>query len=223
MIRESDVFHQNQIFANNQTSQDDFWEGLNLGNETRLKVSIFCYPHAPIHSLLSAMAESNQRIECYVPESSILPKVADFFGQTTLSAGEKYRHKNLCLHVLPFLNQAGYDRLLTACDINFVRGEDSWLRAIWAGKPFIWQPYFQEENAHIKKLDAFLTLFYGDLNSEAPQKLHHAWVGERFSPSVWQDYLDQLAIITKHALRQSQLLAQQTDLAAKLVIFCNKN
>ena len=223
LIRERGVFHLNQIFANNKNSQDIFWESLNLSNEDHLKVSLFCYPHAPIASLLSAMAESNQSIECYVPEGSILPQIADFFGQTLLIAGEKCRHKNLSLHILPFLNQADYDRLLTACDINFVRGEDSWLRATWAGKPFIWQPYFQDENTHIIKLEAFLTLFYGDLNIETPKQLHHAWVGSGFSSAIWQDYLDQLPLIADHTLRQSQLLAQQSDLAAKLVIFCNKN
>ena len=35
----------------------------------------------------------------------------------------------------PFLAQDRYDQLLWACDVNFVRGEDSFVRAQWAGGP----------------------------------------------------------------------------------------
>ena len=37
-----------------------------------------------------------------------------------------------------------------------MRGEDSWLRALWAGIPWLWQAYPQEDAAHLQKLDAFL-------------------------------------------------------------------
>lgn len=193
-------------------------------NENGLKVSLFCYPHAPIESLLTAMSESKQPIDCYMPASSILPKIADFFGLSSLTEGESYQLKNLNLHALPFLSQADYDQLIAACDINFVRGEDSWLRAIWAGKPFIWQPYFQDENAHIQKLSAFLDVFYA--NSDAKKvvfSMHNAWVSGQLTTIIWQYYLKQLTHISADILRQSQQLAQQTDLADKLVIFCNKN
>ena len=114
-----------------------------------LKVSLFCYPHAPIHDLLKAMAGSNQVVNCYIPASSILPQLADFFNQDTIDIGDYFTRDNLHVQILPFLSQANYDVLLRNCDINFVRGEDSWVRAIWAGKPFIWQPYFQAENTHL--------------------------------------------------------------------------
>ena len=193
-------------------------------NENSLKVSLFCYPYAPIESLLTVMAESNQPIDCYVPISSILPNIEHFLGLSILEEGKKYSYKNLNLHVLPFLSQADYDQLLAACDINFVRGEDSWLRAVWAGKPFIWQPYFQDEDTHMQKLTAFLDVFYA--NSDAKKvisAIHNAWVAGELTTIIWQDYLKQLTHISADTLRQSQQLAQQTDLAAKLVIFCNKN
>jgi len=194
------------------------------GDENRLKVSLFCYPHAPIESLLTAMAESDSPIDCYVPASSILPKIEHFLGLSILEAGKKYVYKNFNLHVLPFLTQTDYDQLLAVCDINFVRGEDSWLRAIWTGKPFIWQPYFQDEDAHIQKLTAFLDMFYANAQTkEVVSSLHHAWVAGQISATIWQDYLHQLSQISADTLQQSQQLAQQTDLAAKLVIFCNKN
>ena len=188
-----------------------------------LKISLFCYPHAPIHDLLTAMAESNRRINCYVPASSILPQIADFFGEETIDAGDYLSKKNLHLYVLPFLSQTDYDGLLCDCDINFVRGEDSWIRAIWASKPFIWEPYFQDENTHIKKLNAFLDLFYADLEAkQVVYEAHSAWVAGQLSNEVWQVYLDNLSAIDTFTRQQSKKLAKLEDLASKLVIFCNK-
>jgi len=60
---------------------------------------------------------------------------------------------------LPWLTQDDYDRLLWASDLNFVRGEDSLVRAIWAGAPFVWQIYPQHDDAHAAKLQAFLDRF----------------------------------------------------------------
>ena len=188
-----------------------------------LKISLFCYPHAPIPALFDALAASSQVINCYVPASSILQQIADFFGKTTVAAGDVLMQKNLTVEILPFLSQADYDQLLRECDLNFVRGEDSWVRAIWAGKPFIWQPYFQDESAHIKKLTAFLDLFYADFE---PKKVvceaHSSWVSEQFCTRTWQTYLENIAAINAFTIQQSKKLAHQTDLATKLVIFCNQ-
>ena len=229
-------------------------------SDHNLKVSLFCYLHAPIHNLLAVMAESNQPINCYVPASSILPQIAAFFGLETVSVGDCFTRDNLHVHILPFLSQTDYDALLRDCDINFVRGEDSWVRAIWAGKPFIWQPYFQAENAHIKKLDAFLDLFYADIKAQRLAQpsfplrqesillvaaalnsrlrgndavneeivfnsvafIHHAWLTADVPMNVWQDYLDNLPALKSYTLQQSKQFAQHPNLAAKLVIFCNK-
>ena len=73
------------------------------------------------------------------------------------------------LQVLPFdfLPQDDFDRLLWRCDINFVRGEDSFVRAQWAGKPFVWQIYPQAEQAHLVKLDAFLARYTEGMSTAA--------------------------------------------------------
>ena len=57
---------------------------------------------------------------------------------------------------LPWLTQADFDHLLWACDLNFVRGEDSLVRAAWAGAPFVWQVYPQHDGAHAAKVEALL-------------------------------------------------------------------
>jgi uncharacterized repeat protein (TIGR03837 family) len=225
LLREHEIVKTKQTLINNQAHPQDFLKNLGLPANDDLKVSLFCYPHAPITSLLTAMAESKQRISCYVPASSILPSVAKFFERGALQIGEQLTHKNLTLHVIPFLSQANYDQLLNSCDINFVRGEDSWVRAIWAGKPFIWQPYLQTEETHIQKLHAFLNLYYSASEKNTQESvlaLHNAWLSEHVSSTTWQDYLNKLITLKTFCLHQSYTYAQQTDLATKLVIFSEK-
>ncbi|MDI1309605.1 MAG: elongation factor P maturation arginine rhamnosyltransferase EarP [Methylotenera sp.] len=214
LIREADIFQNNQLTAKNKEVETGV-----------LKVSLFCYPHAPVSYLLNAMAESNQPVDCYVPNSSILPAIADFFNLNTVETGSKLSTKNLTLHVLPFLSQADYDKLLVSCDINFVRGEDSWIRAIWAGKPFIWQPYLQTENTHITKLNAFLDLFYAEYKTDAKAAIynaHSAWSTDDITTEIWQSYLQALPVTKPYTLNKASELATQTDLASKLVIFLQK-
>jgi uncharacterized repeat protein (TIGR03837 family) len=121
-----------------------------------------------------------------------------------------------------------YEQLLWACDINFVRGEDSWIRAIWAGKPFIWQPYIQSENTHLVKLDAFLHRYSQDATPAIRTCLrnaHLAWSNalQDASPlESWQDFFAALPSLKQYAQTYSQTLVAQTDLASKLVIFSEK-
>ncbi len=72
------------------------------------------------------------------------------------------------IEFLPYLSQSDFDDLLAQSELNFVRGEDSWVRAIWAQKPFVWQIYPQSDQAHESKLMAFLSRF------KAPQSLVEA-------------------------------------------------
>lgn len=188
-----------------------------------IKISLFTYPHAPIADLLTALQTSKQATLLYVPASNILPLVADFFGKKTLNEHEVISSGNLTCHVLPFLSQADYDQLLRQCDLNFVRGEDSWIRAIWAGKPFIWLPYWQTENTHFTKLNAFLDVFYENFSQKKIVcKAHQYWATEHVSFNPWQAYLNTLPALSAFTASVTQTLASQTDLATKLVIFSEK-
>lgn len=226
LLRENDIVSKNLALAASQTLQADFFRQLNLpdGSQT-LKTSLFCYPHAPIHDLLEAMANSGKKINCYVPATGILPKVAEFFGATSVGTGDHLKRSNLTVHVLPFLSQPDYDKLLASCDINFVRGEDSWIRAIWAGKPFIWQPYLQTEDTHLTKLNAFLDLFYADCEATPKQAaiaLHNAWSSEQLAVQTWQHYLSNINTLKTFTTLKTKTLAAQADLATNLVIYIEK-
>ncbi|HWU33605.1 MAG TPA: elongation factor P maturation arginine rhamnosyltransferase EarP [Methylovorus sp.] len=190
--------------------------------EGALRVSLFAYPQASVAALLGAMANGSTPVACLVPESSLLGPVSQFFGTEQLQAGDHRLQGQLHVHILPFLSQADYDRLLWSCDLNFVRGEDTWIRAIWAGKPFIWQPYIQSEESHLIKLEAFLQGYLSRLVGGAAEtwaSFHRQWAQLHLSEDSWQALVHALPAIQPHAIQQAQALATQDDLAAKLVIF----
>ena len=185
---------------------------------TSLQVSLFCYPEAPINSLLASMAAGNRPIECFVPAGNILNKIAAFFGEPRIEAGDRLTKDQLTLTVIPFLTQDEYDQLLWCCDLNFVRGEDSWIRALWSAQPFIWQTYPQDEKHHLKKLDAFLEKYEVKQN-DVLSAFHHAWLDAEITPTLWNKLMTALPALKQQAALQTQKFEQQPELAAKLVIF----
>ena len=129
------------------------------------------------------------------------------------------------LQVLPFdfLPQDDFDRLLWRCDINFVRGEDSFVRAQWAGKPFVWQIYPQAEQAHLVKLEAFLARYTEGMSPAAriaAVNVFRAWNSVGDMRSAWEDFMVARAEIAGHNLRWSEQLAEDRDLSTALVKFC---
>ena len=124
---------------------------------------------------------------------------------------------------LPFLEQDDYDRLLWCCDVNFVRGEDSFVRAQWAGQGFVWQPYPQAEDAHRLKLDAFLDRYAVGLNPEAATALRamsSAWNDRGDAGYAWRAFADARSGLAAHTGAWAARLAAMPDLAASLVRFC---
>ena len=107
---------------------------------------------------------------------------------------------------LPRLSQSGYDRLLWSCDLNLVRGEDSFVRAQWAGKPMLWQLYPQQDGAHEAKLEAYLQR----RGLAAPQRAGwRAWNG-LCDPTVLAAALDSGAAAAAEALAWREQLQAGT-------------
>lgn len=218
LIRESILIQERDNFQQSKNAQSAFWKELGITPDTSLKISLFYYPHAPIEGLLEAISNSGYKTTIFLPDSSA--HSANLFSRFKASNSAS---GNLALKALPFLSQKDYDHLLWACDINFVRGEDSWIRALWAAKPFVWQPYQQSENTHMEKLNAFLGMYTAGLENDARQVLqetHQIWNSGEFSKADWLAFLDILPALQKHASEISSKLANEPDLAAKLVIFC---
>jgi uncharacterized repeat protein (TIGR03837 family) len=126
------------------------------------------------------------------------------------------------VRVLPFVAQPDYDRLLWACDLNFVRGEDSWVRAQWAGKPFIWHIYPQDENLHHKKLRAFLGRYAAGLDSLETFSLH--WNGALDGgdwTALWAALRQDAARIEARSVEWQADMLKNGDLASNLLAFAD--
>ncbi|WP_341676369.1 elongation factor P maturation arginine rhamnosyltransferase EarP [Niveibacterium sp. SC-1] len=184
-----------------------------------LGVSLFSYENAGLDSLLAAWANDVRRIDCVVPEGRVRAGVDHWLGasltQTTTRGA-------LTLDPQSFLPQPEYDALLARADLNFVRGEDSFVRAQWAGKPFIWQIYVQEQDAHLTKLAAFLDRYTAGLPDEAAGVLrdfHFAWNRGVGPGPLWPRLQAQLPILLAHAREWRAQLTQQLDLSTQLVRF----
>jgi uncharacterized repeat protein (TIGR03837 family) len=155
------------------------------------------------------------------PRYRALPAIEAYAGQA-LAAGDSLRRGALELRILPFLQQDRYDELLWLCHLNFVRGEDSFVRAQWAARPLVWQAYPQEDAAHLRKLDAFLALYGASLpNTTAPCARLLAGMEQRkpCRPTHWRDLAASLDSLDEHAHRWDAGLAEQDDLCTRLIRF----
>lgn len=224
LMREESLIAKRDVFQNSANAHAVFWQHLRVAKKSALTVSLFCYADAPIFDLLEAMARHEQTTLCLVPESVVLPVIAQYLAEAEpLTMGRPYRKGNLTLQILPFLAPEEYDQLLWACDLNFVRGEDSWIRALWAAKPFIWQPYRQTEETHLIKLNAFLERYSGDLDAdccEILRRFHQNWCSHTLVAADYYALLQCSSALQIHATTQTNQLTKQINLASQLTTFC---
>ena len=188
-------------------------------------VSLFAYAQAPVAALLEACAEGASPVVMAIPEGPLAVRVRDALRHP---AGNRAKQGSLEVRFVPFVPQAEYDELLWACDLNFVRGEDSFVRAQWAGAPFVWQVYPQADNAHVAKLNAFLDAYSAGCSLQTAQAIHglwYAWNGVAGAPpmaAAWPAFVTEFSA-QKQGLRQWQRrLMQIGDAAGNLVQFCQK-
>ncbi len=225
LLRERDLLRRRAAFQADPAALAAFWEQLGLPPPAadELCISLFAYENAAAGELLQAWAEEGRPVCCVVPEGRVLPQVAAFFGAQTLLPGQPARRGRLTVHALPFLAQERYDQLLWACDFNFVRGEDSFVRAQWAGRPFAWHIYPQSDEAHWTKLNAFLAIYSAQLASDAAAALTglwQAWNRQAGAAGAWRDCRPHLAALARHAREWAERLGAHGDLASSLVQFC---
>jgi len=173
-------------------------------------VSLFCYDNAALPALLEALARTPTLL--LVTPDHAARQVHAALGGASCARGA------LRVHWLPWLTQPDFDRLLWACDLNFVRGEDSFVRAQWAARPFVWHIYPQDDAVHARKLDAFLERYLEAADpafADALRALWFAWIGRRPWPDAWPDAAGWAA----HAAHWPQRLAAQPDLVTRLLAF----
>jgi uncharacterized repeat protein (TIGR03837 family) len=166
LLREASLLDERRRFVSDPGAAAAFLAGLGVttSEQAGLKVSLFCYQHAPVAELFGAWQQGPVPVTCLVPEGVVADAARAFIGGEP-QAGAVATRGALSVRIVPFVAQPDYDKLLWSCDLNFVRGEDSFVRAQWAGKPFVWHIYHQDENLHHKKLRAFLHRYSPDIES----------------------------------------------------------
>ncbi|WP_291010114.1 elongation factor P maturation arginine rhamnosyltransferase EarP [Hydrogenophaga sp.] len=202
LLREPDLLARQAAFHRPAWLQS---QQLPLG--TARHISLFCYEPPVLGKVMQAAAQEGPGCHWLVTP-----------GRAAQAVAALSKHP-ASLHPLPALTQHDFDHLLWASDLNCVRGEDSLVRALWAGQPFVWHIYPQHDNAHHAKLDAFLDWL------DAPASLrhfHHQWNGMvPAAGPVWPGWgvVDGWRTCVQAA--RARLLAQD-DLSSQLLGFVAK-
>jgi uncharacterized repeat protein (TIGR03837 family) len=175
-------------------------------------ISLFCYEPAALSGWLDQLSQADQPTRLLVTPGR--PSAAVAAATQTLNMPSR---GNGQLHIsqLPYFSQTEFDHLLWACDLNMVRGEDSLVRALWAGQPFVWHLYPQDDLAHHDKLRAFETAL--DMPTDLRQ-FHAIWNGLEIGPlpALSRAAIDDWREWSQHTQRRLQA---QTDLASQLLSF----
>lgn len=221
LLCEADLDARRLAFQADRQAQQAFLGRFGLGAHEMAarKVSLFCYPHAPVAELFRVWEAGGEALVCLVPEGVAADTVGAYLDAAP-APGAAATRGSLTLRVLPFMPQPDYDLLLWACDLNFVRGEDSWVRAQWAGRPFIWHIYPQDENLHHKKLRAFLDRYAPVL--PALQAFSLGWNGAAPVPDwarAWDALRAELPNLSARAEEWRRAVLEHGDLATKLLDF----
>ncbi|MGL4715334.1 MAG: elongation factor P maturation arginine rhamnosyltransferase EarP [Aeromonas sp.] len=205
-----------------------YWASLGLPPkaDNELRVSLFTYESEALKSLVESWCQSATPITLLLPLGRSLTDVLRGAGLddviATTCAGDLLRSGNLTIKLLPMTDQAGYDRLLWSCDLNLVRGEDSFVRAQWAARPFLWHIYQQEEEAHIIKLNGFLDHYLADLPAGCSQWLRDVNLalnrGEACG-ELWAQWPMHTTSWQQPGRSWSQKLLRDGDLVTRLVKF----
>jgi uncharacterized repeat protein (TIGR03837 family) len=198
--------------------------GVTPAEVASLKVSLFCYQPAPVAALFEAWRSGGVPITCLVPEGVAVDMVRSFLNEEARPGAVRTRDA-LTVRILPFVAQPDYDKLLWSCDLNFVRGEDSFVRAQWAGKPFVWHIYPQDKNLHHVKLRAFLQRYASDIaslnefslawNGAAPEGVE----GQADWCALWTAFQADLLTLASRTEKWQQQVLANGDLASNLVKF----
>jgi len=211
LLREPGLLQRQQTFA--QEGQMFQWlarQGVHWTGE-RL-VSLFCYEPTALPALLA-------QLDALPTPTHLLVTAGRATSAVQAVPGIGQAFQNLRIAYLPPLTQIDFDHLLWTCDLNFVRGEDSLVRALWAGKPLVWQIYPQQDAAHVGKLDAFLDMLGADASLRA---FHHAWNGTHRHPADTALPLIDLNSWSQSVQSTRQHLLQMDDLVTQLVHFVQK-
>jgi uncharacterized repeat protein (TIGR03837 family) len=191
-------------------SLEQVWRQLRHASDTK-QVCIFTYGGDQLVRFLNQAKANDLPLDLLLCDTPAIQTTEQWLGEPLTNP---ITRNHLQCIAMPFISQDDFDWLLFHCDLNLVRGEDSFVRAQFAGKPFIWDIYPQDEDAHLKKLDAFLEVYLKDASPNARQAVLKAMHWQELS-HWWPDLqvMSQHAIIWRQKLMKSQI---HGDLAHRL-------
>lgn len=209
LIRERNLLAERDAFAS-------------IDSVNHLRIFLFSYANGAGDNLIRAIRESSTVVKCTIPHGAFAANLqfeSGLWGQPS---------HDFAIETIPFVAQRTFDRVLWSHDVLFVRGEDSFVRAQWAAKPFVWHIYPQSENAHWVKLHAFLLLYCDGLERNAASALRELWRAWNAEDSAeigtaWRRFIDHLPTLQVHAGVWSKKLAQMPDLVTNLLSFYQKS
>ena len=221
LLREPDLMARREAFDRSAWRAEHAAAfGLGDGCAEQRWVSLFCYEPAALPELLrhGQTRPTQLLVTPGRPTAAVRAALAEGCDQNIGQIGLQRlseKREQLSISYLPHRPQPAFDEMLWACDFNAVRGEDSLVRALWAGQAFVWQIYPQHDNAHHDKLWAFLDWL------QAPASLrqfHATWNGLDAEPLQWpgDDTLAEWTACTQAARAR---LLMQDNLVAQLLGF----
>ena len=225
LLRERDLLTVRDRFV---AQYPRYWSGV-TGFEwadDALAISLFGYEEMPLQAWLPALIKGETPVQLAVTAGKASEALKRAWSALNLpqSHAAQWQAGQLSVRFLPMLSQDEYDQLLWSADINMVRGEDSLVRALWAGKPLVWDIYKQDDGVHWEKLKAF-TQMYGASTDEAVAPINTdlmlSWNDAQTSASVlaaqWVRYVNAMPQLRQHARNVAAHLAQQDDLVTQLI------
>ena len=203
LLREDDLATRQRAFDRQAWlgTQAPGWQGERV-------YSLFCYEPAGLPAWLDQLRQPGQ------PPTRLLVAPGRPAAEVRRHLGDADRHGPLQITWRPLCDQEAFDEVLWASDANWVRGEDSLVRALWAGKPLVWHIYPQHDGAHHAKLEAFLDWLNAPPGMRAA---HRSWNADRPQGMPAHDPLDwgpAVAAARERLLTQPDLVTQLLGLLA---------
>ncbi len=245
LLREDGMIPRLTALASSDAQRQQALRDLNVAWQPGQRVmTLFCYDDSPVEALLRQLSSNSQAIVnagaapgTEPPPWLVLLTPGPATRQATCLEDQGLALPGLHLQTLPALTQPDFDTLLACSDLNFVRGEDSAVRALWAGRPHVWQIYRQDDGVHAEKLHAFMDRWMANWPAPLRAATTTLWAqwnalpglptassqmgGTQADLSVLGQLLDgPMWPSWQTASRQSSLdLARQEDLATQLLAF----
>lgn len=231
LLREPDYLAEREKFRQQPQLQQAFRQeyGLPLQHTGQLWL-VFAYTSGQWAQWMAMWQEADTPVTLWLAGGQVIEslRAAKLIAPEELQQeGDICELGNVTLVRIPFVPQAAFDRLLWLADAAIVRGEDSFVRALWAGLPFFWHIYRQDDDVHLQKLHAFwfkamqgwpaelrqaFTVLSDDLNGAgavSSLKREQAW---QYLCAHWQSWV-------KSAAAWSEMLHGQDNALEKLARF----